>query len=136
MIRTPALLVTAALLCVACGSDIITDPTPTSFAGTWNGTVTDSLCGTGTFQGVLLQSGSAVTGTGSVTFTKIGCSGIHGSLNGTVSGAVLQATLQSSDPQYCSLGLSVATSGSTITGTYAAVNCSYTQTGSVSATRQ
>ena len=106
MIRTPALLVTAALLCVACGSDIITDPTPTSFAGTWNGTVTDSL------------------------------SGIHGSLNGTVSGAVLQATLQSSDPQYCSLGLSVATSGSTITGTYAAVNCSYTQTGSVSATRQ
>ena len=135
MIRTTALLVMAALLCVACGSDSTTGPTPTSFAGTWNGTVADSLCGNGIFQGVLAQSGSSVTGTGSVVFTRAGCGGIRGSLNGTVSGASLQATLQSSDPQYCSLALSVAVSGSTITGTYAAANCSYTQTGNVSATR-
>jgi hypothetical protein len=151
MRQTPALLVMAALLCTACGSSSMTSPStpsptatptptptpaPTNFTGTWNGTVTDSLCGAGTFQGVLTQSGSSVTGTGTVGFARIACGGVKGSFSGTASGASLQATLQSNDPQYCSLALTATLSGSTLTGTYAAVSCAYTETGTISATQQ
>jgi len=139
-----AFLIVAGLCCPACGSSTPTSPstpsptptpTPTYFSGTWNGPVTDSICGAGTFQGVLTQSGSSVTGTGSVAFARVGCGGISGRLNGTASGVSLQATLESGDTQYCPLALAVTLSGSTFSGTYVAISCSYGQTGSVSATQ-
>lgn len=121
------LLLIGVLFVSACGGGP-SGPSTTSVAGTWTGTVNDSLAGVVSASMTLAQSGATVSGTWAV-------SGNSGSLAGSMSGSSLSAVLSPSNPLTCPYSLTATNSGSRLIGTYAAFNCSIPISGSIALTR-
>ena len=127
---------------VTCGGSSPSTPsTPStpSLTGTWIGTETDTIAGTGNLQSTISQSGSTLSGTYSLSFPNPMFSN-GGTVSGTVNGSTVSITATPSNPAICP-ALDTATlnaAANQITGTYAAVSgCNLThQTGTFIATKQ
>lgn len=123
----------AFLALAACGGDS-TSPSA-SLAGNWSGTIVSRTAGSGTVTMTMLQSGSSLSGTWNTTFSNSSYNN-SGTLSGSVSGSQIAASLTSSVPTACGSNIAGALSGTTITGTYAAANCSVAESGTFSITKQ
>ena len=130
--RGHALVLLSLCLVAAQCTDSPTSPSA-SLTGTWTGTIQDSLVGAGTARVTLAQSGSSLSGTWSFT---AGADTNSGSLSGSVTGSSLSAMLTPSVPTSCPFQVTATINGNTISGTYAAVNCTVPISGSLSLTRQ
>jgi len=108
--------------------------TPFSYSGTWAGSINDSLGGPGTISTTMSQSGSNLVGTWQAAFSGGGNNG--GTLAGTINGQEVLIELYPSDPSSCPFAVVGQRSGTTISGTYAAYNCTIAITGSVNVTKQ
>ncbi len=129
-------LVAAGLAASSCGSTA-TSPSSTTanLAGTWTGTLTDGISGTGNLKMVMTQSGISLTGTWEALYS-VAAKNQTGSLTGTVSGSSVSLMLKPSSASTCQGKIIATASGSSFSGMYSAVNCSVTDTGSMSATKQ
>src|ERR1700730_16605150 len=77
---------------LACGSSPSSSSPPTpSLTGTWVGTQTDSVVGTGNLQATLSQSGSTLSGTYTLSFPNP-IFNSSGALSGTVNGSSVSLT--------------------------------------------
>jgi hypothetical protein len=123
-----------ALHAMACGSSP-SSPSSSSIAGTWTGSITDSLLGPGSVRITFNQSGGPLTGTWSATFVN-GAVTNGGSFSGSINGSNISAILTPNDPLECPYNLSATRNGNTITGTYAALNCTVVVSGSVTVTKE
>jgi hypothetical protein len=81
------------------------------------------------------QSGGPLTGTWSATFAN-GVLTNSGSLSGSMNGSDISAILTPTDPLTCPYNVTATRNGNTITGTYAAFNCTASVTGSVNVTKE
>jgi hypothetical protein len=97
----------------ACGA-----AAPSSVAGTWSGTLVDSLAGPGTIQFTIDQSGgSTLTGTYTIKFPAA-ANPVTGTLAGTLSGATVNVVLTPANASACLETFSASVSGSNMSGTY------------------
>ena len=112
-------------------SDSSTSPTPTDLSGTWTGTLTDSRVGNGTARVTFSPSGTGLSGTWSSTFPDPSNNN-SGTLSGSVNGSSVMITLTPSVPISCPFQVTATVAGNQMTGTYAAVNCSVPDSGSIS----
>ncbi len=119
-------------LTAGCSSSSPTAPSEISVAGNWSGTLSDSLAGTGRLAFTFAQSAAALSGTWSTTYSNPGYNN-GGSLSGSVSGSSVTLTLTPSVPTYCPYNVTGTLSGSTLSGTYAAFNCTVAVSGTFSA---
>lgn len=117
-----------------CGSSP-SSPSSTSIAGTWTGSINDSALGPGSVRITFNQSGGPLTGTWSATFAN-GALTNTGSLSGSMNGSDISAILTPTDPLACPYNVTATRNGNTITGTYAAFNCTASVSGSVSVTKE
>jgi len=123
------LAVTLALL-GACGSDA---PTLT---GTWTGTITDNLAGTGSVLFTITETGNELTGTWQITFADP-TNNNSGTLSGTIGGDAIALTLTAAQRQACSFTVAATRNDDhNFTGTYTASNCTRVETGSLDVSRQ
>jgi len=122
------------LALAACGGSSPSAPSTISVAGTWSGSITSNqVTGSGPASVTLAQSGTSLSGTWAVT----GPDGPNsGSLTGSVSGASMTMTLTPSDPRTCPYNATVNISGSQMTGTYAAFNCTASASGGITLTKR
>ena len=111
------------------------NPSSGALSGNYRGTIQDSVYGAGMIVFSLSESGSTVTGTYSSQFPA-GTS--SGSISGTVNsnGASLAATLTPSVSTGCSRNLNgtISSNSSNISGSYAAIACSASETGTFNVT--
>ena len=121
-----------------CGNDSPTAPTPFSFTGTWTGPIT--IAGTelppGTATVTITQTGSSLSGTWSTVYPTEPPLTTSGAFSGTANGMALQGTLSQSDLDLCSYTINATVSGTVMTGTFATVNCTGSESGTVMLTRQ
>ena len=106
---------------------------PIDLTGKWEGTIAEERDGfewPGELTGEVIQEGDTISGVWSSSFPDPRYNN-GGSLTGTVDGNNLTATFAPSNSRYCSF-IAVATfTRNTIEGSYSAVSCSVTQTGTV-----
>jgi hypothetical protein len=111
------------------------NPSNGALSGNYTGTIQDSVLGAGLLVFSLTESGSTVTGTYSTQFPA---GTISGSISGTVNnnGASLSATLTPSASTVCSSNLNgtISSNSSNISGSYAAIACPASETGSFNVT--
>ena len=126
-----ALVLVGAL--TACGGDS-SGPAAFSYSGNWSGMLNDSIGGAGTTTVTMSQSGTQLVGTWQTTFAAGGTN--SGTLQGTVRTNDVLIELYPSDPSTCPFALVAQRSGSTLSGTYAAFNCTVAVSGTMSITKQ
>ena len=132
------------LLNAACGSGTVTNPSsataPMNLAGSWVGSTSSSVAGTGSIDATIAQSGPALSGVWSVRYANPFYNN-----NGSVSGSLLNNTVSLSlssnittpCPYSMSGTLGTGMSGTlTITGTFTTVNCTPAQSGAFTLSRQ
>ena len=133
------LIILSLVATVNCGSSSPSSPSTPSLTGTWVGTEIDTVAGTGAAQSIITQSGSALSGTYSLTFTNPIFSN-SGSLSGSVNGSTVSLTATPSNPLICPAAdtATLNAAATQLTGTYAAISsCNLThQMGSFTATKQ
>jgi len=127
-------IVLALLMGCGGGSSSPTAPSTLSVAGTWNGSISDAIEGTGSAQLTIAQTGTSLSGTYGVNYPNIG--NTSGTFTGSISGASMSATLTPSIPTVCTSAVTATVNGNQITGTYAATNCSASDSGSINLTKQ
>jgi len=110
-----------------------TDFIPFNYAGQWTGTIQDSVAGSGVVSVTFTQSGSDIGGTWQATFAA-GSNG--GTAVGAINGAQVILELYPSSVSACPYRLVATRSGSTLSGNYAAFNCTGTITGTLAITKQ
>jgi hypothetical protein len=130
--RLPGLVGVAILALVLSGCSAAA---PSTVAGTWSGTLVDSLSGPGTIQFTISQSESALTGTYTVKFPAA-ANAVTGTLAGTLSGSTVTLVLTPPNGAGCLEDVTVSVSGSSMSGTYAYANCGAIDTGTLSLTLQ
>jgi hypothetical protein len=119
----------------ACGSNP-SSPSSSSIAGTWTGSINDSLVGPGSVRITFNQSGGpTLSGTWSASFAN-GALTNGGSFTGSMTGSNISAILTPNDPLECPYNLTATRTGNTMTGTYAAFNCTVAVSGSVTVTKE
>ena len=116
-------------------------PTPSppfSFNGTWTGpiTIAGAELPPGTATVTITQTGSSLSGTWSTVYPTEPPLTTSGAFSGTANGMALQGTLSPSDPDLCSYTINATVSGTVMTGTFATVNCTGSESGTVMLTRQ
>ena len=121
-----------ALTFLGCGGD--GDETP-NIAGTYRGTVQDSVAGTGTIVTTIAQNDESLTGTFQTTFSNP-ANNNSGSVSGRINGSSVSLVVTPSNPTSCPFNVTANVNGATIQGTYAAFNCSRAVSGTLSLTRQ
>ena len=130
------LLVALAVALGGCGGGGSTPSAPSGLqvTGTWSGSITSNqVSGSGPARVTLTQSGTTLTGTWNAT----GPGGPDsGNLTGSVSGQGVAMTLNSSVPSNCPYTVNVTVSGASMTGTYAAFQCTVAASGGISLTKQ
>jgi len=104
-----------------------------NYSGTWVGTIVDSVGGPGTIVTTMSQSGSDIVGTWQATFASGNNGGI---LAGLIRTNDVLVELYPSNPALCPYAAVAQRSGSTLSGTYAAFNCTEVVTGTLSITKQ
>jgi len=137
------LILVVLLVNAGCGSATVTNPSsataPMNLAGSWVGSTSSNVAGTGTVDATITQSGPALSGVWSVRYTNP----IYNN-NGTLSGSLLNntvsLTLSSSIATPCPYSmtgtLGTAAGRPTITGTFTTVNCAVPQSGAFTLSRQ
>ena len=135
MIETTRRVTASALLLLVIGLVACTPAPPATFtySGDWSGSMTDSLLGAGTLSFTLVEDGDIVTGTWMVVFAALSESG---EATGVVTedGAAIEVVFWTSTD--CSYEMTGTRSESTVTGTYASVDCLPATTGTVVATKE
>ena len=113
-------------------------PPPFSFTGTWTGpiTIAGAELPPGTATVTITQTGSSLSGTWSTVYPTEPPLTTSGAFSGTANGMALQGTLSPSDPDLCSYTINATVSGTVMTGTFATVNCTGSESGTVMLTRQ
>ena len=122
-------LLIVAIFLSACGGS------SSSIDGTYSGPINDAVAGAGTARVTMASNGNSLSGTWSSTFSNASYNN-SGSTSGTISGSSLSMTLAPSNPQACPLAVTATQSGNQITGTYATMSCSVTDSGSFNLTKQ
>jgi hypothetical protein len=130
------LLAAAMLFLSACaGGSSGGNSTPSfSYSGTWTGTINDSLAGAGSITVTLVQAGSNIAGTWQALFPAVGGSN-GGNVVGVIDNTQVIAQLNPSDPATCPFDVVAVRSGNTLSGTYAAFDCSIAVTGTLVVSR-
>jgi hypothetical protein len=119
-----------------CGKHSPTAPSTDSLTGNWAGASSGYPAGQGSIAFSLTQSGSSVSGTWTALFAEPAYNDA-GSATGRYSNGSLALTLTSSQANACPYTLTATvTNASTMSGTYAAFNCSIAAGGTFSATKQ
>ena len=127
-------LVLVAASAVACGAKSPTGPSTPSLTGTWSGNITSNLsAGSGPARVTISQTGNSVSGIWSVTGPNSPDSGI---LSGSFDGSVVSMTLSPSVPTGCPYRMTATVVGNSMTGTYAAFDCTLPVAGGVALTKQ
>ena len=128
-----ALLMILALVLASCGGSSAGGGSSFTYSGTWVGTIVDSVAGPGTVTATMSQSGSNLVGTWQSTFAD-------GSNGGTLAGLIrtndVIIELYPSNPMYCPYAVVGNRSGATLSGTYAAFNCTMVITGTLNISKQ
>jgi hypothetical protein len=127
------LLAVLMLTTAACGGDSGNSPSDI-IAGTWNGTITSNISSPGHVTTTLTRSGSRIGGTWSMSDGDGNSN--SGSVDGTLSGSSLTLTLNPSDPTTCPFNVTATINGSSMSGTYAAFQCTVSLGGSLTLTKQ
>jgi hypothetical protein len=138
MMRDPrrvVLLVLTIALAVGCGYGT----TPSApLTGTWNGTLTDSVAGAGTFASTITESGSSLSGMYTDTFPNLPSANNSGTVSGTVNGSNVTLTTTPSSSLICGVTETgtLNAANTQVSGTYASLtSCTATHTtGSFSGT--
>jgi ABC-type glycerol-3-phosphate transport system substrate-binding protein len=129
------LLSAAMLFLSACAGGSGGGSTPSfSYSGTWTGTINDSLAGAGTITVTLVQAGSNIAGTWQALFPAVGGSN-GGNIVGVIDNTQVLAQLNPSDPTTCPYDVVAVRSGNTLSGTYAAFDCTIAVTGALVVSR-
>lgn len=116
-----------AAVLAACGTG--TEGTASyNYSGTWTGTMQDSVAGPGTATVTMTQSGSDLAGTWQAVFAQ-GTNG--GSAVGVVNGNEVAMELYPSQATACPYNVVATRSGDTLSGNYAAFNCTESVTGTL-----
>jgi hypothetical protein len=128
------------LLGAACGGNSSTSPSGQQLAGNYTGTLVSNSSGfvqigVGTVNATLTQHGGALNGSWTTTYENAAYNNA-GSLTGIVSASSVTLTLTSSVTGLCPSNVTAAISGTTLSGTYATFNCSFTDGGQFSVTKQ
>lgn len=129
------------LTLVACGASAacsglskLTGPSTASVSGTWSGTITSNqVAGNGAARVTISQTDDKLSGTWNTTGPN---SPDSGSLTGFVDGSAVSMTLSPSVPTSCTSTATVTVSGNSMTGTYAAFNCTVAAAGGIALTKQ
>ena len=120
-----------------CGGD--DDNNDTNVAGTFRGTIQDSIAGTGTITATLAQDGSDLRGTYQTTFAdprNNGAGSVDGEVHGNAVTLTASPSVTSFVPPACPFNVTAIVNGDQISGTYAAFNCTVAVSGTVNLTRQ
>jgi len=104
-----------------------------SYSGTWTGTIVDSIGGAGTMTVTIVQSGANIAGTWQALAPGLTNGG---NVVGIVDNTQVLAQLNPSDPTTCPFDVVAVRSGSTLSGTYAAFDCTVAVTGTLVLNRQ
>ena len=125
---------------VACTAISSTGPVTAGVASSWLGPISDALLGNGTLSLSLVQSPSdSVTGTWATTFPNSN-DDLSGAVAGTIKGSTLSVRLKPNNPPTCQYGpfyLTASLTGTTsMTGSFATINCTVADSGTFSATKQ
>jgi hypothetical protein len=104
-----------------------------NYSGSWAGSIQDSIAGTGSVTASMTQSGSNLVGTWAATFVD-GNNG--GSLVGIINSNSVVIELHPSNPSLCPYNVVANRSGSTLSGNYAAFDCTVTVTGTLNIQKQ
>jgi hypothetical protein len=123
------------LLAAACGLPAGPDSTstPAGLDGTWVGTTSDNLVPAGNIRLTMVQASASLSGTWVSTSTNTTSGGM---LSGSVNGTSVLATLTPSTSASCPLSVTATVTGTQMSGTYTAVNCTAAVTGSITLTKQ
>ena len=108
-----------------------------NLAGTWTGTIQDSVAGFGTLLLTISQTDTQLTGTWQSTFPNP-TNNNGGTLSGTVGDPAIALVLATSRSQACSLTVAATLdedNDNHFTGTYASFNCALAQSGSLDVRR-
>jgi hypothetical protein len=114
---------------IGCGGDDEEE----NLSGTYQGTMQDSLVGTGTLTATLAQTDSMVMGTFQTSFPE-GNGG--GNVSGTRRDEALTLTVTPPQPPACPVHVTATIDDEKIQGTYATVDCPVGATGTFTLTRQ
>jgi len=130
-----AFLVAALLagVSIACGSSSPSTPSVPSIAGNWSGSVASTYVGNGTITFSLAQNGTTVSGQWATTFPGQPPNG--GSASGSVSGSTLTVRLTPGSPGLCGFNTTATVNDTSMSGTYAAYNCSVPDAGTFTVTK-
>jgi len=128
------------LLGAACGGNSSTSPSGQQLAGNYAGTLVSNSSafaqiGAGSFHATLAQNGGAINGSWTTTYANAAYNNA-GSLKGIVSANSVTLTLTSDVTGLCPSNVTAAISGTTLSGTYATFDCSFTDGGQFSVTKQ
>ncbi len=104
-----------------------------NYSGSWVGSIQDSVAGSGTVSATLTQSGTSIVGTWQAVFAA-GTNG--GSLSGVVNGSQVILELFPSSVTACPFRVVATGSATSMSGNYAAFNCTGSITGTISMTKQ
>jgi hypothetical protein len=115
---------------VGCGGD-----DGPNLGGTFEGTIQDSVAGTGTLRVTLAQTAADLSGTFQSSFANP-ADNDAGAVSGTVSGDRVVLTAVPSDLPICPFRVTGTVQGTRITGPYAAFNCTSALSGSIDVTKQ
>ena len=121
-----------------CGGDD-DDNNDVNVAGTFRGTIQDSLAGTGTITVTLVQDGNDLRGTYQTTFAdprNNGAGSVDGEIHGNGVTLTASPSVRSFVPTACPFNVTAFVNGAQISGTYAAFNCTVAVSGSLTLTRQ
>src|SRR5260370_37074163 len=134
--RKPVLVLMGLLTLVVPGCGTSVNSTA-SVAGTWVGTMTDSVLGTGKIYATISQSDSVLSGEW-YSYYPNPINNFQGTLSGSVSGSSVAAMLTSNfpillrrEPQDCDFNVTATVNGNQLSGTYASVFCNVAVTGSI-----
>lgn len=120
---------------VACG-DSPTSPADSSISGTWSGSILTSSSGLDTVTLSLAQTGSTLSGSWSSLFPNPAINS-GGQVSGLKSGISVNVTMLPSQPTACPFTFTATLSNTTtMSGTYAAVNCTLAISGTLTLYRQ
>jgi hypothetical protein len=133
-------MIVGTLALAACTAKPSTAPGSGDINSNWSGPISDALLGNGTLSLSLVQSPSdSVTGTWMTTFPDPN-DDLSGPLAGNIKGSTLSAVLRPSNPPTCQYGpfdLTASLAGTTsMTGTFATINCTIADSGTFSVTKQ
>lgn len=116
-----SIILIAVVICMGCSisgcggySSHSNTPLGQTLAGTWAFTYVSSKGGSSTVSGTLTQTGGAFSGSVALT----GSCASSGTISGTMSGSALTGTITESSPETINVMGTLATSGSTASGTY------------------